>query len=296
MRFNKIGYNEGKGSTGIEYQVARGEAFDDYSITTAQEPHPDFKKSLEALRPVVLRISELNGVAKPEDLTVRSVSFSYHKNGSTGVIFTALRKMQKSKSPMLLNTPLKILEQGAEDNNPDDEGLSDFGVEQVEKLREEATKFLQGKRAQGNLFEGQSETDSRAEDGYQRHDGAGPSKAIRLWFVRKLDEPRVVADNNGKKGPVELHFAVDREGEEEPMGYYATEEEANAARDNINGVFSAKQSSSDSAETGGEQKTGDHDPKLEKEREHRRRQAAGSMKRGATVSADTEDKDDLPPL
>jgi len=107
----------------------------------------------------IVQICEL-----PEDdvnkIEARSVSLSYGEDGS-GVVISGIKELESNVSPMCLNTPYKP------ENAP--EGMEECAMscalqDDIEKLCEEAFRYINGDRAQQNLF-----TDQEAE-GEDKHE------------------------------------------------------------------------------------------------------------------------------
>lgn len=160
-RFRKIKHSPKDGLTEVSFETPVMGGYDDHTVTTGQAPHPDFLKALQALAPAVIEIAELKGVAKPVDVEVRAVSVSYNKNETIGCIITAMRKLKRS-SPMLINTPNKLLEAG--EDTTADQLIPDYAVGIVDALFRETRLFLTGKRAQLEMFgEGQSSAPAATE-------------------------------------------------------------------------------------------------------------------------------------
>lgn len=166
-RFKKVKHHPKDETTEISYQVPVKGGHDAYLINTAQPPHPEFLTALGALAPAVLEIAELKGVAEVDDIEVRTVNFSYHQNDTVGVVITAMRKLKKSSAPMLINTPHKLMEPA--ENTPTEQILSDETIELLEDLIRETRLFIGGKRAQVDMFEGDSAkaTDRKQPDQFK---------------------------------------------------------------------------------------------------------------------------------
>lgn len=148
-RFRKIKHHPKDGKTEIVFEVPVTGDHDVHSVETSAAPAPDFTKALQGLAPAIIDLAELKGVAKPEDIEVRAVNVSYNKNDSVGIIFTGMRTLKRS-GPMLVNTPLKLLEAG--EGAGEDSLISDAAADAVDELFRETRLFLRGKRAQLDAF------------------------------------------------------------------------------------------------------------------------------------------------
>jgi len=175
MRWQRIKITDKDPATvEIGYQLAVSGGYVDHLVTSPEAPHPDFVNAMAAIAGAVIEIAELKGVAEPEDITVRSISFGHKKAGRTSIIITALRALANSNGPLLINTPLKyILANDAEDEGTEDEKLDAKLALKIDLVCGEARAFIEdGKRAQGDLFQKpearQNGRRPRAEDGFQK--------------------------------------------------------------------------------------------------------------------------------
>lgn len=122
---------------------------DKYSLECVDEPLAEFKTALSGLAGDVVRICELPA-GYVQGLEVRGVSLS-EKDGVTRVTITALKTLRTSDAPLILNTP----------NLPDKPANETAGgkllpaetLGRVTLVLVEATRYVRGRRAQGNLFE-----------------------------------------------------------------------------------------------------------------------------------------------
>ncbi|EMJ55946.1 hypothetical protein [Leptospira interrogans] len=159
-KLSKIGHKPKKdGSPGkifISYEVEVGdEEPDEYTVSTSDLALPSFYEALADLRQDVNEICELD---LDEDrvesyIHVRSISFSHPKN-TTGATITALRELRNAYAPLVLNTPHKFFSMpGGEESGEDEKQLlSEDTVQRLQKLQQEAIRFICGERAQPSLF------------------------------------------------------------------------------------------------------------------------------------------------
>ena len=145
MRFKKIKF-DGDTVTLVTFD-ARAKWEKEETVTSREAPHPDFIAALGALVEPVLDLCEL-----PEDyglgLTVRGVSFSEDDDGNRGAVVTSLKTLDTVSAPMALNTP-HVSERA---NNDGECSMPPALDRALRALEREAYGFLQGKRAQSDLF------------------------------------------------------------------------------------------------------------------------------------------------
>ena len=127
--------------------------FDEYSLTCREKARPEFYETMEALAEHVVDMCEL-----PENylnrIKVRGVSFSY--GGETevmGAVISASMELKESYQALNLTTPHKASAM-YNPTTPDDEMqlLTGDCIEALEALQEECMAYIEGDRAQGNLF------------------------------------------------------------------------------------------------------------------------------------------------
>lgn len=122
---------------------------DERSLVSSDAPHPDFLRALQGLRTAVMDAcmipdeGYLDGSVY-DAITVRSVTLKrIGSDAIPGVAITALRELDWSDSPLVLNTPFQPIALVPTDDLD----------ELLEALAEEAREFIGGKRAQGSLFD-----------------------------------------------------------------------------------------------------------------------------------------------
>ena len=136
--------------------------WDNHTLMCADPPRPELYTCMQKMAPHIVQICEL-----PEDdankIEARSVSLSYGEDGS-GVVISGIKELESNVSPMCLNTPYKP------ENAP--EGMEECAMscalqDDIEKLCEEAFRYINGDRAQQNLFtdqEGEGEDKHEPEE------------------------------------------------------------------------------------------------------------------------------------
>lgn len=144
-QFTKVKYDPKKGRFTAEYSVGNGnDEPDRYAVEVSHPPHPDLVEAIASLAHHVLALCELEGGVEIDQVEVRGVSFSY-KGEVMGATITALRRLARSASPLVLNTPFKFAEPIGEDT-PADQLLGDETVIALERVTEEALAFIDGSK------------------------------------------------------------------------------------------------------------------------------------------------------
>lgn len=142
----------------IEYKVPRttesGEDFDQFTLDCVDKPLPALELAMLNLRKHVLDICEM-----PMDDTevmkvkVKGVSFSYSgDNDVMGATITASKTLARSNAPLMINTPHKF-DQPHNENQGTEMCLSDYCISALEEVIEQAEKYLDGERAQLEMFD-----------------------------------------------------------------------------------------------------------------------------------------------
>lgn len=149
----------------IEYEKKNETGlWDEHSMKSNQEPLPSFDRALDNLIPHVGEMCELpEGDHQIHPYSVRGVSFSFGGvNDTLGATITATRTLDNSNSPLVLNTPHKIEEPYTEGSD-DTQLMTDDCYSDLMILCNEAQKYLDGQRAQMDMFA----SDDIAEDEYE---------------------------------------------------------------------------------------------------------------------------------
>jgi hypothetical protein len=148
MRFKKIKF-DGLVVL-IETEDAGGAWEKATTLTSREEPHPDFTAALRAFVPAVLALCELP-LAYGDTLMVRGVSLSRDDDGNEGCVVTCLKELGTVPAPLVLNTPHVSERPQGEDGPCTMPGAL---AEALETLKDEAKAYVRGKRAQADLFAG----------------------------------------------------------------------------------------------------------------------------------------------
>ncbi len=116
--------------------------------TSAQAPRPEFTKALQAFLGYVIDVLQL-----PESyevgMRVIGVSISESENTGKGLVVTALKDIDAAQAPAVFNTPF------IPETTPNEDGhaLPASTLRLLAQLEVEAQSFIDGKRAQQELFE-----------------------------------------------------------------------------------------------------------------------------------------------
>lgn len=138
-----------------------GEGETKHELTCKHEAHADLVAALQAFRPHVQQLLEVTK-RWAQTVTVTSLSISKDKNGRRGLVVTGTRPVADASSPFVIHTPHlaeSVQEADESDENDSPTLFSGKGVwlegmaEALETAEQEATAYIDGKRAQGDLFE-----------------------------------------------------------------------------------------------------------------------------------------------
>ncbi len=112
-------------------------------LESKDEPRASFKTALQALAGPAVAICEIPD-EWVEGVAARSVKIK-HTDDGIGVVITCVKKLESGQS-CCLNSPYTV------ENNEHGAQLDGSAVSAVEKVMREALAYIDGKRAQGNLF------------------------------------------------------------------------------------------------------------------------------------------------
>lgn len=164
MDFQKIKFNGKK--VVLHWTSAHALEEHEHTLTSAQPPHPDFVAALQAFVGEVLDLLELP-LDYGDGLTVVGLSLPVQEDGRSGLVVTCLKALKGAPSPLVLNTPY-LAEPG---DDPDAPALSRHLLRLIETAEGEAEAFVDGKRAQGDLFA--TEADRANDDATVTLSGGG---------------------------------------------------------------------------------------------------------------------------
>ena len=123
------------------------EGTDSVSRTFHDNPLPSFYKALEGLNPHVLTLCELP--AKDlEKVSATGITVS-HKGENSDALIVARKKIRKGKRVFNISTPLLPMYPSEEEASLDH--MDEEEAKAIEKVIKEATKYILGERAQGQI-------------------------------------------------------------------------------------------------------------------------------------------------
>lgn len=126
---------------------------DRFSLISSEPAAPSLYAAFDNLSPFAHEICELS--ASDKDLvSAFAISLSYNGEEETlGAVITARKTLKNSNTKLILNTPHKIAD------SPDDKQLlSPDCIAVISKITTEAEKYVNGERAQMDLFSDQEVT------------------------------------------------------------------------------------------------------------------------------------------
>jgi hypothetical protein len=133
----KFSYSDKSGDVVVKRQVELKGAFDTITIESNDEPAEALKRALQDLAPYVCRLCEFPA-SWEDEITVRGVTVKPEVGADPGLTITALRRLQHSDTPLVINTPFSKAS-----------GVLSMALDQ---LTEKALAYAKGgMRAQGEL-------------------------------------------------------------------------------------------------------------------------------------------------
>lgn len=167
MHFTRIKFSEQAKKVTLEWTETKpsGDSIS-HSLDSTDAPRPELLAALEALRPFVVKICEYAGkwgdTIRPTGLVISE------KDDVRGIVITATRALELTSAPLAMNTPNLVEEKWPE-------GLATA----LETLEAEATQFVNGKRAQQELFEGNGKAEAEPEKPRRRKPTPDEQQEIR---------------------------------------------------------------------------------------------------------------------
>lgn len=148
IRFTKIKLKEQKIFIVWEKYEESTKAWDEYSLRCADPALPSLYEAMKKLDHHIAVICELPTTCE-ETIEATGVSFTYGEDGR-GCVITGKKLLKSNPAPMNLNTPYKV-------EDPQ-EGMEDYAlsrecIDALRELEDEAFAYINGKRAQGNMFQ-----------------------------------------------------------------------------------------------------------------------------------------------
>ena len=141
----------------VAYEIVRkaGEP-DEFNLNCSDPPHPSLLASLAALKDAV---REICGLPAPwcQGLLIRGVSFSWAGDDNMmGATITALKPLTTANAPLVINTPHLPAEPYSKSEGAKPPLLPDCAVGALDLLRAAAFDYVDGKRAQVEIFAGEA--------------------------------------------------------------------------------------------------------------------------------------------
>ncbi len=151
MKFTKI--KRSKGLVVLEWLTEEGKGGLDtheHRLSSTEDPHPTFVAALRAFIGPVLKLCELPHTWGGEALAVTGLSITHEEERGRGLVVTCQRSLADAPAPLVFNTPYL-----PEDAGEHGQSLPDELVEALDAVEDAARRFLNGERAQGDLFAGE---------------------------------------------------------------------------------------------------------------------------------------------
>lgn len=124
----------------------------DVVLKSSDKPHEDFINAMKNLVPLVRYILDFPDSYATYSLNIGSVSFSYSKNEIKGVVISGWINLDTTNSAFFFNTPYMPYERPSQGS--DMPIVPDFGIRALNLLEKEAASYINGKRAQLDMFAG----------------------------------------------------------------------------------------------------------------------------------------------
>lgn len=159
MKFSKVKYDGKK--VELSWTTKEKGAEIAHHLSSSSRPAPEFTGAMRRFVPIVLSLLELPD-SYDDGLQVTGISLNEEENdGRRGVVITSQKKLEAANAPLVLNTP--HLREPVKDEEADRPGFFPDEMEDaIAHAERAASEYLEGKRAQGDLFtKGETRTDER---------------------------------------------------------------------------------------------------------------------------------------
>lgn len=134
----------------IKYEYDNNAYVDTVTIESHDEPHADLPRALQAFADHVATLVEFP-MEYREGIEVIGVTWTW-SNDIRGCVITARKDLEGSNAPLIINTPNFTEEPYNEDDETGMNLLASQQIEALDRLEKEVFAFVDGKRAQGDLF------------------------------------------------------------------------------------------------------------------------------------------------
>ncbi|MGK2935224.1 MAG: hypothetical protein ACSLFE_08280 [Gemmatimonadaceae bacterium] len=122
-----------------------------HDLKSHDQPAEDLRQAMTAFRAYVQKLLGITSEEWVSDLVVTGLSINTEKDGRRGLVVTCMKKLADANSPLVLNTP--HLREPVDDITDSGPGFFiDGTIELIRAAERAAEAYLQGKRAQGDLF------------------------------------------------------------------------------------------------------------------------------------------------
>lgn len=162
MRFTKIRVTDKGVDLSWTTKKADGETISS-ELKSPQEPLPDLPAALQAFRPYVLDLVDLDA-RWGEELIITQLSIGEQTGDENlrNLIVTARRRCEKANGrPVVFNTP--FLPEAGENTSPNIATLDDATLELIADAEAAATRYVNGERAQATLDLGADDDEGDVE-------------------------------------------------------------------------------------------------------------------------------------
>jgi hypothetical protein len=141
------------GQLQVELEQTNSDTERKISLKSLGGCHPDLDAAFDDVAPYVREILEWPGNLYSNHMTVTGVSWSVSENtGVEGAVISAQASLKGCNSPFCFNTPFLPFDLYNEENE-NQPVMPDGAQDALAALRAEVQAYIDGKRAQGDLFE-----------------------------------------------------------------------------------------------------------------------------------------------
>ena len=157
-RITKVKCKKGLWSFAWEKYQTKTQNWDQYSLSCKDQARPEL---IECFRKMAKHAADICEIVYFEEKMIASgISFTYaadDKPPNCYLVITAQKELEYSNSPLILNTPARPQE--PENGMPDEFCWSNELADDIEKLKEEAWRYIKGERAEMSFFAEQPPAD-----------------------------------------------------------------------------------------------------------------------------------------
>ncbi|WP_427112977.1 hypothetical protein [Megasphaera sueciensis] len=186
MQIKKVKYSENAGKISVEFSKTADGHTAEYSGTFDEQAEPAFYSTLDKLLDPVLQILAFNPKEFEDRIHPYGVTYKYGKDGTMSAIISS--KLDVNETQIAINTPIRSCK--TENTEESASYFNEDTVKVLQTLQQLTENYLQGKRAQMSLFEGQNEQpdEERDEDPF-RDDPKGNIVNIGKVTANNMQSP-----------------------------------------------------------------------------------------------------------